>query len=290
VALAARMRLVTWWAVLLLATAVAAGLIGSRADGLISSAPQLRDRDRYALVPLETVGGDDGDGAGDGGARLLAEFPCQTYSATSMSCEELNGSGSFNTTCVISSSSSLDGDLCVYGSGSLEILSHVKIICPIRGCYITFNLSGSIRIGDHVEVIAGSVGLDAANVSLGHGSTINTTALAGEPPPQTSGTPHSLEGAGGGHGGRGASCKVSNDTNWGGDVYAWSTLGWPWSYGSMGGSMSADQFGGYGGGRAMLRASEILNVDGQVLAEGGVGSLKGGGGSGGSIIIHTVKL
>jgi hypothetical protein len=154
-----------------------------------------------------------------------------------------------------------------------------------------FNVSGSIAVGERAEVVAGSVTLYAANVSLGAGSAVNTTCLAGDPPPQTSGTPHSLEGAGGGHGGRGASCKVSNDTNWGGDVYAWASLNNPWSYGSKGGSFSADeQLGGDGGGRVLLRASEILSVDGVVLAEGGVGSLQGGGGSGGSIQIQAYKL
>lgn len=144
---------------------------------------------------------------------------------------------------------------------------------------------------DRAELVAGSVTLHASNVSLGVGSAVNTTALAGDPPPQTSGTPHSLEGAGGGHGGRGASCKVSNDTNWGGDVYAWASLNNPWSYGSKGGSFSADeQLGGDGGGRVFLRASEVLSVDGDVLAEGGVGSLRGGGGSGGSIIIQAYKV
>ncbi|CAN6227202.1 unnamed protein product [Urochloa humidicola] len=279
------MRRVAWWAVLLAAALVCAGGDGSILPAL-ASAPEPRDDDRFALVPVDVGGGGDGAIAG-----LRGELPCQTHSETSKTCEQLNGSGSFNTTCVISSSSSLDGDLCVYGEGSVEIRPNVKIICPVRGCYITFNVSGSIRIGEHVEVIGGSVSLDAANVSLDHHSTVNTTALAGEPPPQTSGTPHSLEAAGGGHGGRGASCKVSNDTNWGGDVYAWSTLACPWSYGSMGGSMSADQqSGGYGGGRVLLRAKDLLNVDGHVLAEGGVGSLKGGGGSGGSIIIHAFKL
>ncbi|WVZ84168.1 LOW QUALITY PROTEIN: hypothetical protein U9M48_031225 [Paspalum notatum var. saurae] len=282
------MRCVAWWAALLL---VATALVGARGDRVLPAlalAPEPLPDDRFALVPVE-FGGVAGDV--EGAVGLRGELPCQSHSSNSKTCEELNGSGSFNTTCVISSSSSLDGDLCVYGEGNMEIRPHVKIICPFRGCYLTFNVSGSIKIGEHVEVIAGSVSLDAANVSLDQHSTINTTALAGEPPPQTSGTPHSLEGAGGGHGGRGASCKVSNDTNWGGDVYAWSTLAWPWSYGSMGGSMSADhQYGGYGGGRIMLRANDSLSVDGQVLAEGGVGSLKGGGGSGGSIIIHAFKL
>ncbi|KAL6653051.1 hypothetical protein ACP70R_011976 [Stipagrostis hirtigluma subsp. patula] len=279
------MRWVACWAVLLAAAAAAAGVVGVLADGLLPL-PVLRREGEFGLVPADEVAGDEGEGA-----WLRGVLPCQTYSATSRSCEELNGSGSFNTTCVISSSSSLDGDLCVYGDGSVEILPHVKIICPVAGCYITINVSGSIRVREHVEVIAGSVSLYAANVSLDYGSAVNTTALAGEPPPQTSGTPHSLEAAGGGHGGRGASCKVSNDTNWGGDVYAWATLARPWSYGSMGGSMSADHdLGGAGGGRVMLWATDFLNVDGHVLAEGGVGSLKGGGGSGGSIIIRAFKL
>uniref|UniRef100_M8BGT4 DUF8003 domain-containing protein n=1 Tax=Aegilops tauschii TaxID=37682 RepID=M8BGT4_AEGTA len=85
--------------------------------------------------------------------------------------------------------------------------------------------------------------------------------------------------------------NVSNDTNWGGDVYAWAFLDNPWSYGSKGGSLTADEnLGGDGGGRVLLRASEILTVDGVVLAEGGVGSLRGGGGSGGSIMIKAFKL
>ncbi|XP_052150935.1 uncharacterized protein LOC127769394 [Oryza glaberrima] len=272
------MRRVGLWVVVLVVAAAAAGLVGaSPASGLV-------------LADEGGGGGGAGGRSFDGGA-VRGEFPCGSHTARSRSCEEMNGSGSFDTTCVIGSSSSLDGDLCVYGDGSVVISPHVKIICPVAGCYIAINVSGSITIGEHVDLIAGSVSLYATNVSLDQRSTVNTTGLAGEPPPQTSGTPHSLEGAGGGHGGRGASCKVSNDTNWGGDVYAWSTLAWPWSYGSKGGSMAADhQFGGDGGGRVMLRASEFLNVDGDVLAEGGVGSLKGGGGSGGSIMIYAFKL
>uniref|UniRef100_A0A0E0P5I5 DUF8003 domain-containing protein n=1 Tax=Oryza rufipogon TaxID=4529 RepID=A0A0E0P5I5_ORYRU len=272
------MRRVGLWVVVLVVAAAVAGLVGaSPASGLV-------------LADEGGGGGGAGGRSFDGGA-VRGEFPCGSHTARSRSCEEMNGSGSFDTTCVIGSSSSLDGDLCVYGDGSVVISPHVKIICPVAGCYIAINVSGSITIGEHVDLIAGSVSLYATNVSLDQRSTVNTTGLAGEPPPQTSGTPHSLEGAGGGHGGRGASCKVSNDTNWGGDVYAWSTLAWPWSYGSKGGSMAADhQFGGDGGGRVMLRASEFMNVDGDVLAEGGVGSLKGGGGSGGSIMIYAFKL
>lgn len=278
------MRRVACWAVLF----VAVGLIGGGGGGRLLAASPLWPEEQD---PFRLSSADYDSGSEDAAVKVVEAFPCGAYSASTRSCEEMNGSGSFNTTCVITSSSSLDADVCVYGTGNVEIRPLVKIICPLKGCYIAFNVSGSITVGEHVEVIAGSVSLYATNVSLGRHTTINTTGMAGDPPSQTSGTPHSLEGAGGGHGGRGASCKVSNATNWGGDVYDWPELETPWSYGSKGGSLSADhQLGGDGGGRVMLRASEIMNVDGYVLAEGGVGSLRGGGGAGGSIIIQAVNL
>ena len=215
-------------------------------------------------------------------------LPC---AATSHTCEDLGGTGSLDTACVVASSSTLSASACFHGAGTLDILPGVTIACPLPGCHLSFNVSGTIAVGSRAQLVGGSLTLHASNVSLGIGSAVNATALAGAPPPQTSGTPHSLEGAGGGHGGRGASCKVSNDTNWGGDVYAWASLDSPWSYGSKGGGFSVDeQLGGDGGGRVLLRASEILSVDGVVLAQGGVGSVRGGGGSGGSIMIQAYKL
>uniref|UniRef100_A0ACD5V1E2 Uncharacterized protein n=2 Tax=Avena sativa TaxID=4498 RepID=A0ACD5V1E2_AVESA len=276
-------HLLACWAVVLLA---AAGLIEG---GLPAPAASRPVDGSVALAPSEVPAA---SGYGGHAEELLqGELPCRDHEASTRTCEEMNGSGSFDTACVIASSSSLDGDVCVHGAGSIDIRPNVKIICPLPGCYLAFNVSGSIAVGERVEVIAGSVALYASNISLGAGSAINTTGLAGEPPPQTSGTPHSLEGAGGGHGGRGASCKVSNDTNWGGDVYAWASLNNPWSYGSKGGSLAVDErLGGDGGGRVLLRATEILSVDGVVLAEGGVGSLRGGGGSGGSIMVQAYKI
>lgn len=206
-------------------------------------------------------------------------------------CEDSKGVGSMNSTCLINSNLYLDDDLCLYGMGNLEVSQHVSIICPVKGCSVTVNISGTIKVGPYSQVAAGSIIFSAANFTLHHHSSINTTSLGGPPPAQTSGTPTGYEGAGGGHGGRGASCVKSNKTNWGGDVYAWSTLSNPWSYGSKGGSTSAKmQYGGDGGGCIMLRITDSLIVDGAICAEGGQGSLTGGGGSGGSIIVHALKL
>ncbi|PPR84335.1 hypothetical protein GOBAR_AA36379 [Gossypium barbadense] len=214
----------------------------------------------------------------------------------SLSCEDLEGVGSFNTTCLLNSNLYLSSDLYICGTGNLEILPHVSIKCPTEGCMVTFNMSGNVNVGEYVAIVAGSVVICAANLTVGYNSTINTTSLAGPPPPQTSGTPVGTEGAGGGHGGRGASCLKNNKTSfWGGDVYAWSTLSEPWSYGSKGGSKNdsaSDRhwYGGKGGGRVKFIVKDMIYLNGSVTAEGGNGGIKGGGGSGGSIYIRAVKL
>ncbi|XP_038888231.1 uncharacterized protein LOC120078090 isoform X2 [Benincasa hispida] len=209
-----------------------------------------------------------------------------------VSCEDLGGVGSFNTTCLLNTNLSLYSDFYISGTGNLEILPHVVICCPIEGCTITLNMSGNIKVSQHAGVVAGSVVFSAANVTMEYNSYINTTALGGAPPPQTSGTPVGYDGSGGGHGGRGATCLKGNQTsNWGGDVYAWSTLSEPWSYGSKGGGISDENpYGGLGGGRVKLLIVGVLYLNGSILAEGGDGGSRGGGGSGGSIFVHAVKL
>ncbi|XP_011032013.1 PREDICTED: uncharacterized protein LOC105130969 isoform X2 [Populus euphratica] len=211
---------------------------------------------------------------------------------SSVSCEDLEGVGSFDTTCLVNSNLYLNSDLYIYGTGNLEILPHVSIGCPIEGCMVTINMTGNVNIGQYATIVAGSVVFAVANLTMDSHSSINTTALGGSPPPQTSGTPVGDDGGGGGHGGRGASCLKRNKTsNWGGDVYAWSTLAEPWSYGSKGGGTSSrNKFGGNGGGRIKIQVKEIVCLNGSIAAEGGDGGLIGGGGSGGSIFVHAVKL
>lgn len=227
--------------------------------------------------------------------RYALSFLEPRYSALTIdyvSCEDLEGDGTFNTTCLLNSDLFVNSNIYVFGTGNLEILPHVSIVCPIEGCIIHFNLSGNVKVGHNAAIIAGSVVFAAANLTMGSDSSINTTALAGPPPSQTSGTPVGNDGAGGGHGGRGASCLKSNDTSfWGGDVYCWSSLSDPWCYGSKGGGTSVQhKFGGKGGGRILLDVKDVLFLNGSVTAEGGDGGLTGGGGSGGSITIRAKKL
>ncbi|GLJ46536.1 hypothetical protein SUGI_0980760 [Cryptomeria japonica] len=164
-----------------------------------------------------------------------------------------------------------------------------------ESCQITINISGDLILHEYSSLVAGTLILDSKNLSLQKNSSLNTTALGGSPPPQTSGTPLGVDGAGGGHGGRGACCvkgegKDQEDT-WGGDVYAWSSLTNPWSYGSKGGTTTREkELGGGGGGRVDIIVRSIMDVNGSISADGGDGGLGGGGGSGGSIILLVTKL
>ncbi|XP_073315602.1 uncharacterized protein [Primulina huaijiensis] len=215
----------------------------------------------------------------------------------SLSCEyDLGGVGSLDTTCQIVSDLNLSKNVYIEGDGNFVILPNVTLNCSsFSGCELTINVTGNFTLGQNSSIITGTFQLVAGNASFGNGSAVNTTGLAGLPPPQTSGTPQGFDGAGGGHGGRGAAClndesKLAEDV-WGGDAYSWSSLEKPWSYGSRGGTTSREvDYGGGGGGRVMIVVKSLLEVNGSVLADGGDGGNKGGGGSGGSIYIKAYKM
>lgn len=214
----------------------------------------------------------------------------------SLSCEgDLGGIGSFDTLCVLNSSLVFEEDVYIEGAGNLHILSGVIFSCPAAGCSILVNISGDFVMGVNSSIIAGSVHVFAQNVSMSDGSMINVTALAGAPPAQTSGTPSGVQGSGGGHGGRGACCVTDNtklpEDVWGGDAYSWSTLDEPRSYGSKGGTTSKEEdYGGGGGGRIGFEVDSAIEVWGTLMADGGDGGVKGGGGSGGSIYMKAPRM
>ncbi|XP_074286969.1 uncharacterized protein LOC141612149 isoform X2 [Silene latifolia] len=214
-----------------------------------------------------------------------------------VSCEsDLGGVGTLDTTCQIVSDLNLTDSVYIHGLGNIYVLPNVKLDCSDKpGCEIVINVTGNFSLGENSTIIAGAFELYAWNASLSVGSVINTTGLGGEPPAQTSGKPHGLDGAGGGHGGRGACCLFNDsklpDDVWGGDTYSWSSLDKPSSYGSRGGTTSKEvDYGGGGGGWVKIEVPGILLVNGSVLADGGDGGNKGGGGSGGSVHIIAHKM
>lgn len=214
----------------------------------------------------------------------------------SAACDDgLGGIGSLNTLCELNSSLSFEEDVYIEGNGSLHILPGVTISCLTLGCSILINVTGEFKLGQNSTIIAASVGVSARVAEFSERSLINVTASAGDPPEQTSGTPSGVQGGGGGHGGRGASCVSDNtklpDDVWGGDAYSWSSLDKPASYGSRGGTTSKEvRYGGEGGGRVWVEVAEEVEIAGTLLADGGDGGLKGGGGSGGSIYIKAHRM
>lgn len=214
----------------------------------------------------------------------------------SVSCEDdLGGVGSLDTTCKVVSDLNITKSVYIEGKGDLYIIPDVTVNCTFVGCEIAINVTGNFKLDENSTILAGTFQLVANNATFGNGSAVNTTGLAGSPPEQTSGTPQSLDGGGGGYGGRGAACltdtkKLQEDV-WGGDAYGWSTMQVPFSYGSKGGTSSREvDYGGGGGGRIMLLVDRFLEVNGSLLADGGDGGTKGGGGSGGSIYIKAYKM
>jgi len=256
----------------------------------------------YRFTIVEPKSGSDSDLDSDSESLLFHQDysppapPPPPPHGPSVSCsEDLGGVGFLDTTCKIVADLNLTHDVYIAGKGNFIILPGVRFHCPIPGCSIAINVSGNFSLGAESTIVAGTLELTAGNASFANGSAVNTTGLAGSPPPQTSGTPQGIDGAGGGHGGRGACCltdtkKLPEDV-WGGDAYSWSTLQKPWSYGSKGGSTSREiDYGGGGGGKVKMDILQLLDVNGSLLANGGYGGAKGGGGSGGSIYIKAYKM
>ncbi|CAL9125861.1 uncharacterized protein LOC135582680 [Musa acuminata AAA Group] len=264
------------------------------------------DNPRLASALDATVADDDGPYRSERFSILSYESLWHDYSPPapppsppdppSSSCEgDLGGTGDFNTLCELHTSVQLSSDFFAKAHGSFVLYPDVVLSCSVAGCSIVVNLTGEIRIGRNAKIAAGTVRMQAGNMSLAEGAAIDTVALAGDPPPQTSGVPTGTNGDGGGHGGRGASCVVkegqTQEDSWGGDAYSWSTLMKPDNYGSKGSSTSTEKdYGGGGGGRVYLVVNDVIEVNGSITADGGEGGSLGGGGSGGSIFISAAKM
>lgn len=221
-----------------------------------------------------------------------------TYRAQSLSCEsDLSGTGSLDTICSLNQNVSFPGeDTLLLGSGTLELQPNIFISCCTPGCSLTILLQGDLNVLSNSSIRASSLWIEAQNVNIGDGASLDCTAFAGKPPSGTSGTPNEVEGAGAGHGGRGASClreegKGDQRDKWGGDMYGWSTLMKPWDFGSAGGTTEKGvELGGEGGGRVNVTVVGILVVNGSIEADGGSVGEEGGGGSGGSLFVQASRM
>ncbi|KAF5797813.1 hypothetical protein HanRHA438_Chr07g0295721 [Helianthus annuus] len=260
----------------------------------------------FVLSTILLISGLDLDDFGDDSDGIMSLFR-QDYSPPapppppphppSTTCEDgLGGIGSLDTTCEVVDSLNLTQNMYIAGKGNFFILPNVTVSCTVSpGCELGINVTGDFRLGENARIVVGSLYLEATNASFGEGSLVNTTGLGGDPPEQTSGTPHGLDGAGGGYGGRGAACLLSDkklpEDVWGGDAYSWSSMQKPWNYGSKGGTTSKEvDYGGGGGGRIKVVVRSHIEMNGTLLAEGGDGGTKGGGGSGGSIYLKGYKM
>ncbi|KAG0610062.1 hypothetical protein M758_7G036100 [Ceratodon purpureus] len=227
-----------------------------------------------------------------GPSQAHYDFKCYAKLANqSLGCEsDLGGEGSLDTLCRINSSISLGASSFIVGAGALEIGHHVSLSCSSPGCDIVILLSSNLLLAPGSAISGGSLTIQAANITIQENAFITTTALGGATPPSASGTPLGLDGAGAGHGGRGASCEDDDDA-WGGDIYSWETLAEPWTHGSRGGTTKESQLdlGGAGGGRIAITTEELL-LNGTIEANGDSVRLPGGGGSGGSIVLKAQTI
>ncbi|KAG0575849.1 hypothetical protein KC19_5G035100 [Ceratodon purpureus] len=215
----------------------------------------------------------------------------------SLGCEaELSGAGSLDSVCKLTTSVRIGANSSIVGKGTLRLGPDVSLSCAQPGCEILILMSGDLVLEANSTIRGGTLTIQAANITVGANASINATALAGNPPAQTSGTPQDLEGAGGGHGGRGASCEQDESKDragtWGGDMYNWDKLDKPWVYGSRGGTTEEDatDLGGAGGGRIAVSVEDMLLLAGTIEANGGSVGHEGGGGSGGSVMVTAEQI
>ena len=189
----------------------------------------------------------------------------------------------------------VDGDWTVTNSSSVIADVHCNTIVVASGGSIVVNSVGN----------GSSISINATNISVGVGGTINSNSK-GCPSSQSGSSGSCVNegggvgsgegedgaigqgGAGGGYGGAGGT--NSNDNKDGGISYGSALV--PVLLGSGGGT--ADDDGGVGGGAVKINATDTLNVSGTIVANGGVGTTEwgdgSGGGSGGSVLVYTNSL
>lgn len=238
--------------------------------------------------------GGNGHAGGGGGGRVALAFDQATFTGQ---LEAFGGSGWQSGgagTVYIKESSAALGELVIANGGALGAATEFS------GNHV-FNENITITGGG---ILSHPVGDDTLKIEVLGDLTINLTGRidvslrghAGGTGPGAGQSHLETEGGGGSHGGsggRGGTGATPGGACYG-DIYA------PRLFGSGGGNATASAgapptpgTGGRGGGMFELTVAGDLNVDGQVLANGGNGALpyyRAGGGAGGSILIECGTL
>lgn len=130
-------------------------------------------------------------------------LPSRDQMQASLACEvDLGGKGSLDATCELKDSVTLSSASSIQGAGNLTLLQGVTINCSLPDCLIKITLGGDLKLLKDARIEGGQLHIEAENVVIKKGGAISAQALGGKPPPQTSGSPTTSDGSGGGHGGR----------------------------------------------------------------------------------------
>lgn len=226
----------------------------------------------------------------DGDGRYPGFRGTYHASATSGICD----SGSLATVCVITSSKALPDGTTISGTGSLDIQAGGGLAVYGGNMEATLTMSQDITIASGVT-LRGNITLNANNLTLASGATINANELGHTGRYNTTGL-----GPGGGNAGGGDFNGASGGGHGGAGGRVLSILGGatngslpnPVTWGSAGGGYTT--VGGTGGGAVRLNITSLLTVNGSISADGGTApqttsggccKANGGGGAGGSIWI-----
>lgn len=208
----------------------------------------------------------------------------------STECKTLGGTGSLNSECVVSKSHQWKASdvVTVIGPGNITVEENVTL--SLDGSDGAFEQEGqlNISIGGRLTLMPGAslraptIVLAAKWLNLYTRSSVNASGLGSS----TLGRPV-LEEYGAGYGGTGSACDKT--------VGKGGSYGWKYDFSGVaapfsqlgGGSSSA----GSGGGRILINVSGNLTLAGAIESNG-LGSYRnpGGGGSGGSVTINSVRI
>jgi len=193
--------------------------------------------------------------------------------------------GTADTTCYLNHTYYFkDGE--IIGANNLVIQDNGSIANYTGGASLTLNLGGNLTILSGGNISGGNISIHANNVEIEAGGMIYTTGLGyvtGKGPGAGALGDYGDGAGGAGYGGRGGDGESGYS---GGEAYG--SYKEPVDFGSGGGNSTAWRPGGNGGGIVKINAT-IIEIQGEIKADGGAppiltgGSYAGGGSSGGSI-------